>query len=95
MAEVKIHDDYLVVVPVMSMNLRIRETVDFVVEMGKATLYPKRGGVASVQRLFRIIKHGGMIDEVMEAGYAAINLNTVIKNEIKEIVTDARNFGKQ
>ncbi|RZN35457.1 MAG: hypothetical protein EF813_08620 [Methanosarcinales archaeon] len=98
MAEVKMHDDYLIVIPVNvreSLGLIIGETIDFVVEMGKAALYPKRCGVVSVRRLSGIVKHGGMIDEVLEVGYTAINLNTVIKNEIKEIVTDARNFGKQ
>ena len=59
MAEVKIHDDYLVVIPVdvhESLGLKIGETIDFVVEMEKAALYPKRGNVASVQRLHGIVK---------------------------------------
>ena len=46
MAEVKLHDDYLVVIPVdvhESLGLRIGETIDFVVEIGKAALYQKDG----------------------------------------------------
>jgi len=77
MAEVKIHDDYRVVIPVdvrESLGLRIGETIDFVVEMGKAALYPKRGNVASVRRLHGIVKHDGTIDEGIEEGYAAMGI---------------------
>ena len=91
MAEAKIHDDHLVVILVEvreSLGLKIGEMIDFVVEIGKTVLYPKRGNVASVRRLHGIVKHDGTIDEGIMEGYAAIHLNTVIKNGIKEIVTD-------
>ena len=77
MAEVKMHDDYLVAIPVdvrESLGLKIRETIDFVVKMGKAALYPKRGDVAPVQRLYGIVKHGGTIDEGVEEGYVAMGI---------------------
>ena len=77
MAEVKIHDNYLVVIPVdvcESLGLKIGETIDFVVEMGKATLYSKREDVAFVRRLHSIVKHGGTIDEGIEEGYAAMGI---------------------
>ena len=73
MAEVKMHDDYLVVIPVNvreSLGLIIGETIDFVVEMGKAALYPKRGDVTSVRRLPGIVKHDGTVDEGVE--YATV-----------------------
>lgn len=77
MTEVKIHDDYLVVIPEgvrESLGLKIGETIDFVVEMGKVALYPKRGAVSSVRRLHGIVKHDGMIDEGIEEGYALMGI---------------------
>ena len=77
MAEAKIHDDYLIMMPEdvrESLGLRIGGIIDFVVEKEKAVLYPKRGDVASVRRLHGIIKHDGTIDEGIEEGYAVMGI---------------------
>lgn len=74
MAEVKIHDDYLVVIPVdvhESLGLRIGETIDFVVEVRRATLYPQRMGAwHSCDDSMASFKHRGMIDDGVGEGYA-------------------------
>jgi AbrB family looped-hinge helix DNA binding protein len=60
MTEVKVHEKYLVVIPRdvrEALGIKIGETVEFVVEKGKAVLYPHRGSVASVRRVHGIIKH--------------------------------------
>ena len=75
MSEVKIHDKYLVVIPKdvrETLGLQIGEKIDFVVEKGKAVLYPKRGKSASVRKLHGIIEHKGTIDEGIEEGYAVM-----------------------
>jgi len=77
MPEVKIHDKYLVVIPKdvrETLGLRIGETVDFVVEKGKAVLYPKRGNATSVRKLHGIIEHKGTIEEGIEEGYALMGV---------------------
>lgn len=75
MTEVKVHDKYLIVIPKTvrkALGIKIGETVEFVIEKGKAVLYPHRGSAASVRRLHGIIKHEGTIDEGIEEGYAAM-----------------------
>ncbi len=82
MTEVKVHEKYLVVIPKEvreALGIRIGETVEFVIEKGKAVLYPHRGSVASVKRIHGIIKHKGTIDEGIEEGYRAMGE----KNEIR------------
>jgi AbrB family looped-hinge helix DNA binding protein len=77
MTEVKIHNKYLVVIPKDvrdTLGLQIGETIDFVVEKGKAVLYPKRGNVASVRKLHGIIEHEGTIDEGIDEGYALMGV---------------------
>lgn len=72
MTEVKVHDKYLIVIPKNvreALGIKIGEKVEFVIEKGKAVLYPHRGSVASVRRLHGIIKHEGTIDEGIEEGY--------------------------
>ena len=72
MSEVKVHEKYLVVIPKEvreALGIKIGETVEFVVEKGKAVLYPHRGSVASVKSIHGIIKHKGAIDEGIEEGY--------------------------
>lgn len=53
-------------------GIKIGETVEFVVEKGKAVLYPHRGSVASVRKVHGVIVHKGTIDEGIEEGYAAM-----------------------
>lgn len=53
---------------------KIGETIDFVVEMGKAVLHQKRWNVASVRRLHGIVKHAGTIDEGVETGYVVVGI---------------------
>jgi AbrB family looped-hinge helix DNA binding protein len=75
MTEVKVHEKYLVVIPKdvrEALGIKIGETVEFVVEKGKAVLYPHRGSLASVKRIHGIIKHKGTIDEGIDEGYAAM-----------------------
>ncbi|MDO9096998.1 MAG: AbrB/MazE/SpoVT family DNA-binding domain-containing protein [Candidatus Methanoperedens sp.] len=75
MTEVKVHNKYLIVIPKTvreALGIKIGETVEFVIEKGKAVLYPHRGSAASVRRLHGIIKHEGTIDEGIEKGYAAM-----------------------
>lgn len=75
MAEVKVHEKYLVVIPKNvreALGIKIGETVEFVLEKGRAVLYPHRGSVASVSRVHGIIKHEGAIEEGIEEGYAAM-----------------------
>ncbi len=75
MPEVKVHEKYLVVIPKEvreGLGIKIGETVEFVIEKGKAVLYPHRGSVASVKRIHGIIKHEGVIDEGIEEGYRAM-----------------------
>ena len=75
MTEVKVHDKYLIVIPKNvreALGIKIGEKVEFVIEKGKAVLYPHRGSVASVRRLHGIIKHKGTIDEGIEEGYAVM-----------------------
>ncbi len=72
MTEVKVHEKYLVVIPKdvrEALGIKIGETVEFVIEKGRAVIYPHRGSVASVRRVHRIIKHKGTIDEGIEEGY--------------------------
>jgi len=75
MTEVKIHDKYLMVIPKdvrETLKLRIGETVDVVVEKGKAVLYPKRGSITSVRKLHGIINHETSIEDGIEEGFATI-----------------------
>ncbi len=75
MSEVKVHEKYLVVIPKdvrEALGIKIGETVEFVIEKGKAVLYPHRGSMASVKRIHGIIKHKGSIDEGIEEGYRAM-----------------------
>lgn len=75
MTEVKVHNKYLIVIPRTvreALGIKIGETVEFVIEKGKAVLYPHRGSTASVRSLHGIIKHDGTIDEGIEEGYAAM-----------------------
>ncbi len=75
MTEVKVHDKYLIVIPKNvreALGIKIGETVEFVVEKGKAVLYPHRGSAASVRRVHGIIRHNGTIDEGIEEGYIAM-----------------------
>jgi len=75
MTEVKVHEKYLVVIPKdvrEALGIKIGETVEFVVEKGKAVLYPHRGSIASVKRIHGIIKHKGTIDEGIDEGYAVM-----------------------
>ena len=75
MTEVKVHEKYLIVIPKNvreALGIKIGEKVEFVIEKGKAVLYPHRGSVASVRRLHGIIKHEGTIDEGIEEGYAVM-----------------------
>ncbi len=77
MTEVKVHEKYLVVIPRdvrEALGIKIGETVEFVIEKGKAVLYPHRGSVASVKRVHGIVKHEGTIDEGIEEGYAAMGV---------------------
>ena len=77
MTEVKIHNKYLIVIPKDvrdTLGLKIGETIDIVVEKGKAVLYPKRGNVASVRKLHGIIEHKGTIDEGIDEGYALMGV---------------------
>ncbi|NJD78335.1 MAG: AbrB/MazE/SpoVT family DNA-binding domain-containing protein [Candidatus Methanoperedens sp.] len=72
MTEVKVHEKYLVVIPKdvrQVLGIKIGETVEFVIEKGRAVLYPHRGSAASVRRVHGIIKHEGTIDEGIEEGY--------------------------
>lgn len=75
MTEVKVHNKYLIVIPRNvreALGIKIGETVEFVIEKGKAVLYPHRGSTASVRSLHGIIKHDGTIDEGIEEGYVAM-----------------------
>ncbi len=75
MTEVKVHEKYLVVIPKdvrESLGIKIGETVEFVLEKGRAVLYPHRGNIASVRRVHGIIKHEGTIEEGIEKGYEVI-----------------------
>ncbi|MDD5473775.1 MAG: AbrB/MazE/SpoVT family DNA-binding domain-containing protein [Candidatus Methanoperedens sp.] len=75
MTEVKVHDKYLIVIPKDvrdALGIKIGETVEFVIEKGKAVLYPHRGNAASVGRVHGIIRHKGTIDEGIEEGYAVM-----------------------
>ena len=75
MTEVKVHQKYLIVIPKDvrdALGIRKGETVDFVIEKGRAVLYPHRGSEASVKRVHGIIKHKGTIDEGIEDGYKAM-----------------------
>jgi AbrB family looped-hinge helix DNA binding protein len=75
MTEVKVHNKYLIVIPRNvreALGIKIGEKVEFVIEKGKAVLYPHRGNTASVRSLHGIIKHEGTIDEGIEEGYAAM-----------------------
>ncbi len=77
MTEVKVHEKYLVVIPRdvrEALGIKIGETVEFVIEKGKAVLYPHRGSVASVRRVHGIVEHEGTIDEGIEEGYAAMGV---------------------
>ncbi|HEY9205520.1 MAG TPA: AbrB/MazE/SpoVT family DNA-binding domain-containing protein [Candidatus Methanoperedens sp.] len=72
MTEVKVHPKYLVVIPKdvrEALGIKIGETVEFVIEKGRAVIYPHRGSAASVRRVHGIIKHKGTIDEGIEEGY--------------------------
>ncbi|MDD1745753.1 MAG: AbrB/MazE/SpoVT family DNA-binding domain-containing protein [Candidatus Methanoperedens sp.] len=83
-------EKYLVVIPKdvrKALGIRIGETVEFVIEKGRAVLYPHRGSAASVRRIHGIIKHKGTIDEGIEEGYRAMG-----KHDIREIVTDDGHF---
>jgi AbrB family looped-hinge helix DNA binding protein len=78
MTEVKVHAKYLIVIPKNvreTLGIKIGETVEFVVEKGKAVLYPRRGSVASVRRVHGILKHRGAIDEGIEEGYHTMEKN--------------------
>ena len=75
MTEVKVHDKYLIVIPKNvreALGIKIGEKVEFVIEKGKAVLYPHRGSVSSVRRLHGIIKHEGTIETGIEEGYAVM-----------------------
>ncbi|KAB2945522.1 MAG: AbrB/MazE/SpoVT family DNA-binding domain-containing protein [Candidatus Methanoperedens sp.] len=75
MTEVKVHEKYLVVIPKdvrKALGINIGETVEFVIEKGRAVLYPHRGSTQSVKRVHGIIRHEGTIDEGIEEGYAAM-----------------------
>ncbi len=75
MPEVKVHEKYLVVIPKevrKALGIKIGETVEFVIEKGKAVLYPHRGSEDSVKRVHGIIRHKGTIDEGIEEGYRAM-----------------------
>ena len=75
MPEVKVHEKYLVVIPKEvreALGIKIGETVEFVIEKGRAVLYPHRGSEASVKRVHGIISHKGTIDEGIEEGYRAM-----------------------
>lgn len=72
MPEVKVHEKYLVVIPKEireALGIKIGETVEFVIEKGKAVLYPHRGSEVSVKQVHGIIRHKGTIDEGIEEGY--------------------------
>jgi AbrB family looped-hinge helix DNA binding protein len=72
MTEVKVHEKYLVVIPKdvrEALGIKIGETVEFVLEKGRAVLNPHRGSAASVKRIHGIIKHEGTVDEGIEEGY--------------------------
>ena len=75
MTEVKVHEKYLVVIPKdvrKALGINIGETVEFVVEKGRAVLYPHRGSASSVKRVHGTIKHKGTIDEGIEEGYSVM-----------------------
>jgi len=75
MTEVKVHEKYLIVIPKdvrEALGIKVGETVEFVIEKGKAVLYPISGSTASVRKLHGIIKHEGTIEEGIEEGYAAM-----------------------
>ncbi|MCX9013012.1 MAG: AbrB/MazE/SpoVT family DNA-binding domain-containing protein [Candidatus Methanoperedens sp.] len=72
MTEVKVHEKYLVVIPKdvrEALGIKIGETIEFMIEKGKAVIYPHRGSTASVRRVHGIIKHDGSIEEGIEEGY--------------------------
>lgn len=75
MTEVKVHNKYLIVIPKNvreALGIKIGETIEFVVERGRAVLYPHRGNVKSVKRVHGIVKHKGTIEEGIEEGYRAM-----------------------
>jgi AbrB family looped-hinge helix DNA binding protein len=75
MTEAKVHNKYLIVIPRTvreALGIKIGETVEFVIEKGRAVLYPHRGSTESVRSLHGIIKHDGTIDDGIEEGYAAM-----------------------
>ncbi len=77
MTEVKVHEKYVVVIPRdvrEALGIKIGETIEFVIEKGKAVLYPHHGSVASVRWVHGIVKHEGAIDEGIEEGYAAMGV---------------------
>lgn len=72
MTEVKVQEKYLVVIPKdvrEALDIKIGETVEFVVEKRKAVIYPHCGSTASMRRVHSIIKHEGSIEEGIEEGY--------------------------
>ncbi len=75
MTKAKVHEKYLVVIPKdvrRALGIKIGEIVEFVIEKGRAVLYPHRGSAASVRRVHGIIRHKGAIDEGIEEGYRAL-----------------------
>ncbi len=80
MTVVKVHAKYLVVIPKnvrKALGIKIGETVEFVVEKGKAVLHSRGGSVASVRRVHGILKHRGTIDEGIEEGYHTMEKNGI------------------
>ena len=72
MTEVKVPEKYLVVIPKdvrEALGIKIGETIEFVIERGKAVIYPHRGNTTSVRRVHGIVKHEGPIEEGIEEGY--------------------------
>lgn len=77
MTEVKVHEKYLVVIPKdvrEALGIKIGETIEFVIERGKAVIYPHRGSTASVRRVHGIIQHEGSIEEGIEEGYRVMGM---------------------
>lgn len=75
MIELKVFEKYIVVIPKYmrkALGIHIGETVEFVIDKGRAVLYPHRGSAASVRRVHGIIRHKGTIDEGIEEGYRAM-----------------------
>ena len=88
MTKVKVRERYLVIIPKdvrEALGIKIGETVEFIVDKGKAVLYPHHRSTASVRRVHGIIRHEGTIEEGIEDGYRVMEKTLPCSSKIGHV----------